>query len=118
MSYLTIPTARFVVRYPAPDGLYRFEGVDLDAPSGGLYPMEYPPLVGDLILLPEKRTGAANLEGGPVFRVIERMWSHAQYGSPYWPYSRPVPVHGPSLEIVVVPHEGIYALQAPPDQEN
>jgi hypothetical protein len=111
----TFPQVAFKVRYPAGDGLYRFEWVDIHTPGGaGHHPMEHPPLIGDLVILPTRRPGGEPpLEGGPVFRVIDRMWGHSEYGSAHWPYGANSPVAGPLLEIIVEPARGLYADQAP-----
>jgi hypothetical protein len=107
----TYPRCRFMARYPAGGGKWLFRHIDMLTPEGGGRPLlEHPPAPGDLIAL----QGAARDEpGGPVFRVIDRMWVHPAYGSGSWPFGSPVPQQGPMLEIIVEPAEGLYADETP-----
>jgi len=72
--------------------------------------MEHPPAPGDLITL-WSRTGA--VEGGPVFRVLERLWSHASFGSVTFPYGAEEPREGPLLDIIAEPAGSPYRDEAP-----
>lgn len=104
------PRVGFMIRYPAGDGKWWFRPVYLPAPADSSMPMAYPPAPGDLISLYDDRDGENHQpEGGPVFRVVARMWNHAAYGSGSWPYGRPEPVEGPLLDIIAEPAPGLYA---------
>lgn len=111
------PRVKFAVRYPTKDNRWRYETVDIPAYEGAVFvPMEHPPAVGDLISLWSRQ---GNMEGGPVFRVIERMWNHATYGSTNWPVAEQMPIVGPILDIIVEPADGLYRNEAPlPGEED
>lgn len=104
---------RFAVRYPAAEeGKWDFRTVWLSSwdSSGGL-PTGQPPMAGDLVVLSADR-GDPEVMGGPVFRVVERMWAYPEYGSAAWPRGTSRPASGPSLEIVVEPAAGLYRDEA------
>ena len=111
------PRVRFHVRYPAGDGYHRYDPVDIAHPSGsGFIPLEYPPAPGDLITLWDSnraRRGLPQPEGGPVFRVLERLWSHASFGSVTFPYGEREPLEGPLTDIIVEPAASPWADEAP-----
>lgn len=111
------PRVRFAVRYPAGDGRWRYEPVDIANPDGaGFSALEYPPAPGDLISLWDRSLHARGLpqpEGGPVFRVLDRWWSHSSWGSADWPYGEQVPRSGPLLDVIVEPADGLYRDEAP-----
>ncbi|MCW2929990.1 MAG: hypothetical protein JWM19_952 [Actinomycetia bacterium] len=102
----------FCVRYPAPGGKWTFVAIRLaNWWSNGAIPLWMPPSVGDLITLHPAH--GQELEGGPVYRVVDRMWVTAVYGSGSWPLGKAAPVEGPLMEIIVEPAPGLYADQAP-----
>ena len=109
----TWPKCKFAIRYPAGGGKWRFVTATVEAPTGyaPFVPIEHPPVVGDLVVLHDSREGP--LDGGPVFRVIDRMWVYPAYGSPSWPYRSFGPTGGPLLEIVAEPARGLYADETP-----
>jgi len=111
------PRVRYAVRYPAGDGRWRYEPVDIAHPDGsGFIPVEHPPAVGDLINLYDRSRAARKLpplEGGPVFRVLARLWVHSSWGSADWPYGEREPRSGPLLDIIVEPADGPYRDEAP-----
>lgn len=81
---------------------YTYETVNINGPRGaGRLSLRVPPVAGDLIHLP----------GGP-FRVLERAWSHAAYGSVAWPYGATEPKEGPMLDIIVVKDDGPFVGEA------
>lgn len=99
----TLPRCIFSVRYPAGDGRWWYQRMMIANPGGGSIPME-PPLIGDLISLwGDMRTQP---EGGPVFRVIDRCWMHASWGSGTWPYGAAEPSEGPLMDIILEPAGG------------
>jgi hypothetical protein len=106
----TQPHVKFVIRYPAGDGKWRYETVWVSSPSGSAFiPMEHPPLMGDLITLWDSdrhRRGLPPHDGGPAFRVVDRMWSHSSWGSADWPFGESEPRSGPLLDIIVEPARG------------
>lgn len=103
---------RFYVRTGDP-GLFRYESVALASWAGTLdLPTPHPPLAGDLISLYDVDTHA-----GGQYRVIERAWSHASYGSVHWPYGEPLAAVGPTLDIIVVPDAGPFRDEAPAEEE-
>jgi hypothetical protein len=89
----------FYARTPSPEpGKYRYARVYLDGWYGdGMLYTRTPPAVGDLIQLWDRS------EDGPrgLFRVLERDWNHAMYGSSGWRRGQPAPTHGPLLTITV-----------------
>jgi hypothetical protein len=109
----TRPRVKFSVRRPAPGGQWHYETLYFQSRQGNtILPLEYPPAVGDLIVL-QLQPAPAYQAGGPVFRVLERMWVHAMYGSPDWRYGEDGPRTGPLLDIIVEPAEGLYRDEAP-----
>ncbi len=99
---------RFYVRSPAGDGQFRYESVEVGNRAGdGRLPTPHPPLPGDLVFLWD----TTEKKGGQ-FRVIERAWSHASWGSVNWPHSETMPVHGPSLDIIVEAADGLFRDEA------
>jgi hypothetical protein len=107
------PRVKFAVRYPAGEGRWHYETVMIRSWEGSVHtPMDCPPAIGDLIILYDTdrpRRQLPPLKGGPVFRVVDRLWSHAMYGSVTWPYGKTEPSEGPLLDIIVEPSEGVYA---------
>lgn len=100
----------FAVRYPAGNGKWRYKRVHITGVDGDYcLPLWQPPIPGDKIDLWSDQ----DIEGGPVFLVAERAWSHAAYGSPDWPYGSRMPGRGPLLHIIVEPSEGPYHDEAP-----
>ncbi|GIL29163.1 hypothetical protein [Actinocatenispora comari] len=76
----------------------------MDSREGdGALPTPYPPAVGDLIWLTDRFTGS-----GAVYRVLERQWMHAGYGSMSWRAGTAAPAEGPMLEIVVEAAGGLF----------
>ena len=111
------PHCKFAIRYPAGDGKWRYQTVLIASYERGVHvPMAYPPAPGDLITLWDSgrhRRGQPPLEGGPVFRVVDRMWSHAGYGSVTWPYGKSEPAEGPLVDIIVESAESVYRDETP-----
>lgn len=86
---------------------YRYDHLDIRTPEhNGDISLIHPPLIGDLIYLP-----------GGMFRVVDRCWMHASYGSTYWPYMSPHATVGPRLEVVVEQAEGLYVHEAESSEE-
>lgn len=103
----TPPRCMFAVRVPAGDGKFWYQRIDIASPSASVgIEMAYPPAVGDLITLWDRR--GPQPEGGPIFRVTDRLWSHASWGSANWPYGKNEPSEGPMVDIIVEPAEGPY----------
>lgn len=87
---------------------YRYDYVDIRSPTHtGEISLIHPPLIGDLILLPN----------AGMVRVVDRCWSHASYGSTYWPYTSPHATVGPRLEVIVEQAEGPYLHEAESGEE-
>jgi hypothetical protein len=102
---VALPRCMFSVRYPAGDGRWWYQRMSIASPGGaGSIGME-PPLIGDLISLWDTHTQP---EGGPVFRVIDRCWGHASWGSVTWPYGESEPQEGPLVDIILEPAQGPY----------
>jgi hypothetical protein len=78
-----LPRCMFSVRYPAGDGHWWYQRMSIANPDGAASVAMEPPLVGDLISLWDTHNQP---EGGPVFRVVDRCWGHAAWGSVIWPY--------------------------------
>lgn len=92
-------------------GRWRYEPFDIPHPEGsGYVPLECPPLPGDLISL---RDRAEDPERRGIFRVMERAWTHASWGSADFPYGQREPSSGPLLDIIVAPADGPYRDEAP-----
>ena len=104
------PRVKFAVRYPAGEDRWRYQTVLISSYEGGVHvAMQYPPAVGDLITLWDSdrhRRALPPLEGGPAFRVVDRMWAHAGYGSVTWPYGQRESSEGPLMDIIVEPAGG------------
>lgn len=110
----TFARVTFSVRRPTPDNHWDYQRISPDSPYGsGFVPMNFPPVVGDLIILQDAHR---EVEGGPVFQVIGRQWAHSNYGSPSWPHNAPEPREGPLLNIVVEPAEGIFRNERPENE--
>lgn len=109
----TYPRCSFKVRVPAGDGRYRFETVEQHSYFGGTMPLQHPPATGVLVTLYDIRGEGFQPDGGPVFRVIDQMWSHPAYGSGGWPYGMQEPREGPLVDIIVEPAAGLYADETP-----
>lgn len=108
-----IVRCHFYIRTRA-DGGWRYTSVHtgLNATSESHLATTHPPAVGDQITLYDPITKA-----GGVYRVLERAWSHAEYGSADWPYLQAMPQAGPSLEIIVEPARGLFRDEAPEPEE-
>jgi hypothetical protein len=111
----TFARVTFSVRRPTPDNHWEYERISPGSPYGsGFIPMNFPPAVGDLIILQDEHR---DIEGGPVFQVVARQWATSNYGSPSWPYTFPEPKEGPLLDIVVEPaDEGSFRNEKPEDE--
>lgn len=82
---------------------YRYDYLDVKGPAwNGMLSLMHPPLIGDLILLPDAGT----------VRIIDRCWTHASYGSTNWPHISPHAEVGPRLELIVEKAEGPYVHEA------
>ena len=102
-------TCRFSVRYPAAGGKWRFQRAHESSwDTGGAVVTDHPAAIGDLVLLTDPA-----LDGGPVFRVVDRMIAYPQYGSWNWPAGRPQPERGPLIEVIAEPAAGLYINEAP-----
>ena len=110
----TFAVCRFYIKTPAGDGQFTYESVELGSSQhDGRLRTTRPPLPGDLIFLWDGLKG----EGGQ-FRVIERSWRHASWGSTYWPYIEMLPTEGPSVDVIVEADEGPFRDEAPvPDKD-
>jgi hypothetical protein len=109
----TITWCRFYIRTPAGEGLFHYQPLTITAPDGqSRLPTPHPPAVGDLITLFDQIT-----QQGGGFRVVDRCWHHASYLSMNWPVMAALPVHGPSLDVIVEPADGLFADEAPTESE-
>jgi hypothetical protein len=72
----------------------------------GLVELEHPPVIGDLIYLRDTET-----ETSGAYRVVDRAWSHAAYGSPAWPAAQARPTNGPWVDIVLEPALGVFTTE-------
>lgn len=112
------PQCAFYVRTQVTDDppTYRYDMVNVRGDKwgdSGRLVTPHPPMVGDQIWLNDSNN---TLTGQ--YKVIERDWAHAAYGSGNWPLGSPHPKVGPSLHIIVVPGEGLFRDEAPvPDEE-
>lgn len=109
------PQCRFYVRTQVSDDplLYRYEPVIVrDYEGSGASHLRHPPAIGDLIGL----AGNTKPTRG-VFRVIDRSWFHADYGSASWPFGNAEPVDGPLLDLIVVPADGLFVNEAPSEED-
>jgi hypothetical protein len=97
----------FQVRTPAGDGKFYFDDIAVKGQYGEhwLY-TPHPPLVGDLIWLANE-----GKDHGRNYRVIDRQWSHSQYGSVNWPLTESRPQAAPMLTVLVEPAEGMFVNQ-------
>lgn len=111
------PQVRFAVRFPAGSGTWRYEHISVANPGGqDVIALEYPPAIGDLISVWDSDRARRQLpqpEGGPMYRVLDRWWTHSSWGSADWPYGEQMPRSGPLLEIILEPAEGLYRNEAP-----
>ncbi len=105
---------RFYIRSPVEGGQFRYEQISLASSQMDCrLRTAHPPLPGDLIFLWD----SYKKEGG-MFRVIERAWHHAGWGSMVWPYTEMLPTEGPGADIIVEPAEGLFRDEAPiPDED-
>jgi hypothetical protein len=100
----------FHERVPASDTTSHYRRIWLANPDGdGVLRTPHPPAVGDTIFLFDR----GGTETGPrgQFRVVERGWDHASYGSTYWPVLMADPTQGPRLTVIVVADEGPFRDQ-------
>ncbi|WP_280185480.1 MULTISPECIES: hypothetical protein [Nocardia] len=109
----------FYARTSSPEtGKYRFARVYLNGwAADGMLHTRTPPAVGDLIQLWDRS------EDGPrgLFRVLERDWNYAMYGSPDWRHGQPAPTRGPLLTITVEATTGLFRDEYdgdPPEDED
>jgi hypothetical protein len=82
------------------DGGFSYDQVGVDGPSDR-FPHLYtthPPVVGDLITLTYVVQG---LRSVGTYRVVERSWLHAAYGSVAWPRDQVRPVEPTALHLIV-----------------
>lgn len=104
----------FHVRTPVGDGLFRYEHVSLDSPRfDGMLETFFPPVIGDLITLSDRQAGV-----GGAYRVVDRHWRNASYGSTNWPIQEPQPIVGPWLTVVVERDEDAIRNEAPEEDEH
>lgn len=117
-KYETVPHVSFSVRTPAGDGKWHFEGLMFAVwgTVGSRIPMEYPPSVGDQIILDPYPSSAGDQV---CFRVVDRQWMHSSYGSGGWRYGEPMPHEGPWLDCIIEAAPGLYQDEAPlpPEEE-
>jgi hypothetical protein len=104
------PEVKFAIRYPAGQGAWRYEPVDIPHPGGVFMPLEYLPSAGDLVTLWDR---SGTLSGGPHFKVVQRSWTWSGYGSVDWPYGKAAAESGPLVDIIVEPATGPYSDEAP-----
>jgi hypothetical protein len=115
-AWTAAPQCQFYVRTPVTEEppTYRYDAVYLrggaHGRSGSLV-TPHPPAVGDLIYLTDD-TGPHTAQ----HRVIERAWTHPQYGSAVWRHGTQWPKEGPLLTIIVVPESGPFRDEAPGDE--
>jgi len=107
---MAYPEVKFVVRYPAGQGSWRYEPVDIPHPGGAFMPLEHLPAAGDLVFLWDR---SGPLPGGPNFKVVARAWTWSGYGSVNWPYGKAEAQSGPVVDIIVEPSAGAYSDEAP-----
>lgn len=97
----------FYVKTAAGDNGWHYDLIDVHSPAGaGSLPVRHPPGVGDLIWLWDSTAKAAG-----VYRVMERFWMHAQYGSMVWRMGHALPSQGPELTMLVEPADGLFVDQ-------
>lgn len=101
-----VPQCSFIARYPAGGGKWRYQRISPAVPAGAGIPMALPPSPGDIIILYDSRDPQP--EGGPFWRVIERMFTYPVYGSWAWPYGEAEPRTGPTVEMTVEPAGGLF----------
>lgn len=107
------PEVKFAVRYPAGQGAWRYDPVDIPHPGGAFMPLEHLPAPGDLVTLWTRGGPEGQPAGGPHFRVLQRAWTWSGYGSADWPYGKNAPQTGPIVDIIVEPAAGPYSDEAP-----
>lgn len=96
------------IRTNHPNGHSTYEEIDIHSWYGdGTLTTYYPPAVGDVIAP----------TAGRMYRVIERYWSHAAYGSVLHPHGNDGPMEGPHLHCIVEPASGPYRNQAPTKEQ-
>lgn len=69
---------------------YRYEGLPIKGSGSTYLSTAHPPAIGDYI----------NLDTG-TYRVVDRSWTHPEYGSMSWPYGKQEPTAGPMLTLIV-----------------
>lgn len=90
------------------DGGFGYDQISVDGPSSRshyLYTTQ-PPVVGDLITLTYKVQGYPALG---TYRVVERSWLYAAYGSSSWPRDQVRPVEPTMLQLIVEEAVGPFA---------
>jgi hypothetical protein len=110
------PICSFYARVPVDGGQFRYDTFQAasSTPPDGFVPFLMPPAVGDTLLLwtPKWRLEPGANECGQ-YRVIERDWTYADYGSAAWPYGERAPKSGPRLTIIVELADGPFRNEAP-----
>jgi hypothetical protein len=100
---------RWVVRTPVGDNPldvdYHYRQISLPTPGVDGWRTPWPPAVGDLVSLPD----------AGMYRVVDRGWMFAGYGSMNWPAATgpgPArPVVGPILTVLVEAAEGMFVRE-------
>jgi len=107
------PQCWFSVRTPVDGGLFRYDRryTEAGGDRDGCVPFLIPPSTGDLVLL-----WNADDRSCATYRVVERDWSYAAYGSGAWPYGERTPLVGPILQIIVEAAEGPFRDEAPSEE--
>ena len=110
----TFAVCHFYIRTPAGDGLFNYDQVQISGSQhDAALRTTHPPLTGDLISLWDSYT-----QKGGQFRVIDRAWHHAAWGSTIWPYTEILPTDGPRVDIIIEAAEGPFSDAAPvPDED-
>lgn len=113
-DFATAPRCSFYERIQVTaDPTYRYEKIEIaSSRNDGVLRTPYPPAVGDLITLYDRLRKA-----GGTYRVIERAWSHASFGSTNWPLGLKDAHVGPMLDVVVEPTVGPFVNEAPFESE-
>lgn len=92
---------------------YRYHSIAVREPAGaGPVLLAEALAMGDLVSLRDENTQVVGS-----YRVIERSWLHASYGSYDWPYNAPMATTPPMLDLIVVEAEGVFRNEAEIDQD-
>jgi hypothetical protein len=107
---------RFYVRTVLSEGpppTARYDAINVRGwHDDGCVHTQHPPTVGDLVYLIDDIT---KTDG--TYRVLERAWSHPNYGSAYWLPGTPTPKRGPSVDYIVERAEGLFRHEVPAPQD-